>query len=83
LVHNYALGLADGATFLELGKLPFPRFNPSILSYNASGVKIYNATSSLVRFESKNIFFYIEILQCWRCNCKVGSLQVYKKMISE
>jgi hypothetical protein len=29
------------------------------LSYNASAVKIYNATSSLERFEAKNIFFYI------------------------
>jgi hypothetical protein len=28
--------------------------------YNASVVKIYNATSSLVRVENKNIFFYIE-----------------------
>jgi hypothetical protein len=26
-------------------------------SYNASAVKIYNATSSLPRFENKNIFF--------------------------
>jgi hypothetical protein len=30
------------------------------VSYNASAVKIYNATSSLVRFEDKNIFFYFE-----------------------
>jgi hypothetical protein len=30
--------------------------NPTI----ASAVKIYNATSSLVRFENKNIFFYFE-----------------------
>jgi hypothetical protein len=28
--------------------------------YNASAVKIYNATSSLVRFENDNIFFYNE-----------------------
>jgi hypothetical protein len=29
-----------------------PKFaaNPTIVSYNASAVKIYNATSSLVRF---------------------------------
>jgi hypothetical protein len=27
-----------------------------IASYNASAVKIYNATGSLVRFENKNIF---------------------------
>jgi hypothetical protein len=30
------------------------------VSYNASDVKNYNATSSLVRFENKNIFFYFE-----------------------
>jgi hypothetical protein len=28
--------------------------------YNASAVKIYNATSCLVRFENKNIFFFNE-----------------------
>jgi hypothetical protein len=28
------------------------------VSYNASAVKIYNATSSLVRFENKNISLY-------------------------
>jgi hypothetical protein len=27
-------------------------------SYNASAVKIHNATCSLVRFENKSIFFY-------------------------
>jgi hypothetical protein len=30
------------------------------VSYNASAVKNYNSTSSLVRFESKSIFFYFE-----------------------
>jgi hypothetical protein len=34
--------------------------NPTIASYNASAVKIYSATSSLVRFENKNIFFYFK-----------------------
>jgi hypothetical protein len=34
--------------------------NPTIASYNASAVKIYNATSSLVRFANKNIFLCIE-----------------------
>jgi hypothetical protein len=29
-------------------------------SYNASVVKIYNATSSLLRFEIKNIFLYLK-----------------------
>jgi hypothetical protein len=35
-------------------QLKLPGANPTIASYNASAVKIYNATSSLVRFE--NIF---------------------------
>jgi hypothetical protein len=34
--------------------------NPTIVSYNANAVKIYNAASSLVRFENKNIFYYFE-----------------------
>jgi hypothetical protein len=34
------------------------RANPTIVSYNASAVKIYNATSSLVCFKNKNILFY-------------------------
>jgi hypothetical protein len=36
-----------------------PGPNPTIVSYNASAVKVYNAKSSLVRFENKNIFFYL------------------------
>jgi hypothetical protein len=32
--------------------------NPTIVNYNASAVKIYNAKGSLVRFENKIIFFY-------------------------
>jgi hypothetical protein len=44
--------------------------NPTIVSYNASAAKIYNTTSSLVRFENKSIFFYFEkrssLLQRWR-----------------
>jgi hypothetical protein len=57
-----------------------PGADPTIASYNASAVKIYNAACSLVRFENKNIFFYREkrlsLLQRWRCSCKfkrVGS----------
>jgi hypothetical protein len=34
--------------------------NPTIVSYNASAVKTYNATSSLLRFESRNSLFYLE-----------------------
>jgi hypothetical protein len=42
-----------------------------IVSYNASAVKSYNATSSLVRFEYKKKFFHFEknalgLLQRWR-----------------
>jgi hypothetical protein len=33
--------------------------NPTIVSYIASAVKIYNAASGLVRFENNN-FFYLE-----------------------
>jgi hypothetical protein len=32
-----------------------PGANPTILGYNAGAVKIYNAMSSLVRFENENI----------------------------
>jgi hypothetical protein len=38
--------------------------NPTIVSYvgtyNAGAVKIYNATSSLVRFEKRNVLFCLE-----------------------
>jgi hypothetical protein len=34
--------------------------NPTTASYNASAIKICNATSSPVRFENKNMLFYIE-----------------------
>jgi hypothetical protein len=34
--------------------------NPTIVSYNANAAKIYNAASSPVRFENKNMFFFIE-----------------------
>jgi hypothetical protein len=44
-VNLKVIGLAPGA-------------NPTIASYNASVVKIYSATGSLVRFENKH-FFYI------------------------
>jgi hypothetical protein len=36
-----------------------PGANPTIVSYNASAVNIYSATSSLARSENKNIFFCI------------------------
>jgi hypothetical protein len=34
--------------------------NPSIVSYNASAVKIYNATNSLASFENKNILLQLQ-----------------------
>jgi hypothetical protein len=34
--------------------------NPTAVSYNASFVKIYNATGSLERFENKYVLFYFE-----------------------
>jgi hypothetical protein len=37
-----------------------PGPNNPTSSYNASVVNFYNDTSSLVRFEIKNIFFYFE-----------------------
>jgi hypothetical protein len=56
-----------------------PRANPTIASYNASAVKMCNATGSLARFENKNIlwntiwaetffqqiYMYVGILQKW------------------
>jgi hypothetical protein len=36
--------------------LILPRANPTMTSYNASAVKNYNGTGSLVRFENKNSF---------------------------
>jgi hypothetical protein len=54
-----------------------PGAKPTIECHNASAVKIYNATVSLVRFESKNIFFDFEkrssLLQRWHCNLKFRS----------
>jgi hypothetical protein len=42
--------------FTVVGLSPGP--NPMIVSYNASAVKIFNATSGLVRIETKNAFLY-------------------------
>jgi hypothetical protein len=50
--------------------------NPTIVSYNGSIGKIYNAIYSLVHFENKNIFIYFEEA-LWpttkRCSCKFRS----------
>jgi hypothetical protein len=40
--------------------IKLPGANPTTVSYNASAVKIYNATRSLVRFENKDVFVYRE-----------------------
>jgi hypothetical protein len=59
-----------------------PRANPTValVSYISNAVKIYNATSSLARFESKNNFFYFvsrtNLLQRWRCRCKFASRRI-------
>jgi hypothetical protein len=45
--------------FKVLKTLSDPGSNLTSLSYNASVVKISNASSSQVRFENKNIFFYL------------------------
>jgi hypothetical protein len=37
-----------------------PGVNPTIASYNASAVKNYNAAGTLLRFESKYLFFYYQ-----------------------
>jgi hypothetical protein len=42
-------------------QLKDPGADPATLSYNASGVKIYNPMSSLVRFENKNISFFKKV----------------------
>jgi hypothetical protein len=36
-----------------------PGTNPTIVSYNASVVKIYNATNSIARFQNENHFFQV------------------------
>jgi hypothetical protein len=44
------------------------------VSYNASVVKIYNATSSLVRFENKNILIYFEFYNIVVVNLEIVQL---------
>jgi hypothetical protein len=45
--------------FLKIVRL-VPGANPTMMNYNASAVKICNATSGLVSFAIKNVFFYLE-----------------------
>jgi hypothetical protein len=44
---------------VEVVNLEVVGLAPAIVCYNASGVKIYNATSSLVCFENKNTYFLL------------------------
>jgi hypothetical protein len=58
-----------------------PGASPTIVSFNASAVKIYNATGIPVLLENKDIFHYLEKrssrLQYWRSR-RIGSrLQNY------
>jgi hypothetical protein len=66
--------------FFYFEKTLWSAASPTIASCNASAVKFYNATSSLVRFENKNIFSYFEkrssLLQRWRCSCKFESRSI-------
>jgi hypothetical protein len=57
-----------------------PGSKQTIVSYNASVVKIYNTMGSLVRFKNKNIFFYFGKSSClpqlWRCRRKIKSRRI-------
>jgi hypothetical protein len=57
-VNSKVVGLGPG---LHVVWLVMPGANPAIVSYNASAIKIYNFTSSLVSFENKNMFFLSRI----------------------
>jgi hypothetical protein len=51
------------ANILNLFSLHLSRgSNPAIVSYNTSGVKIYNARNSTLRFYNLNVFFLILII---------------------
>jgi hypothetical protein len=61
------MAAVDGIAILHLVDLKHPDkiehgrepgADPTTSGYNASAVKIYNATSSLVRFQNKNISLY-------------------------
>jgi hypothetical protein len=56
--------------------------HPTTAIYHASTVKIYNAKSSQVRFENKNIFFYVCTLKnaiaCYNAGVVVVNLKVVR-----
>jgi hypothetical protein len=57
-----------------------PGANPTIVACNASAVKNYNATSSLLRFENKIFSSALKkrssLLKCWRCSCKFRNRRI-------
>jgi hypothetical protein len=55
---NFFILLAKDERFQLLLHSCTPGADPTISSYNASVVNIYNATSSLVRLQNKNIFLF-------------------------
>jgi hypothetical protein len=58
-----------------------------IMSYNATVVKIYNATSCIVSFENKTIFCYFEknalysLQNRCRCSCKFRSRKIGSSLL--
>jgi hypothetical protein len=53
------------------------RANHSIVNYSAIAVNIYNASSSLVRFENKNILFTLKnALACYNAGDVVANSKV-------
>jgi hypothetical protein len=63
--------------FLKRSKLLLaPGANPSNVSNNAGVVKIYNATSSIERFENKNSFFYVYNMRNGLAHCTAGVVVV-------
>jgi hypothetical protein len=67
---------------IQVGKRFHSGANPTTSSYNASVVKIYNATSSLHSAFSKQKIFSSALkkrsilLQRWRCSCKFKSRRI-------
>jgi hypothetical protein len=55
--------------------------NPSTVSYNASVVKIYIAKGSLMRFENKNIFFYVPTLKNAQAYYNAGVVAVNSQFV--
>jgi hypothetical protein len=54
--HAHRKKILKETKFIDRFLTSYPGADPTTAIRNASAVKIYNATSSLVRFENKNIF---------------------------